>query len=112
VLHQFRYLGRILDNGDNDDDDHAEDRQLERARATKRGRIGRILSTRGANPRTMGYFYKVILLCNLYSYDCGTIDALPGNQDWIHVLIGVCGCRLVCDVPVSPKHFFVSYIVF
>jgi len=59
-MHNFQYLGRILDNGDNHD--RAKDRQLERLRA-ECGRIGRILlvSTRGANPRTMGSFYKDIV---------------------------------------------------
>jgi len=77
-MHQFQYLGHILDDGANDD--HAkEDRQLERARA-EWGRIGRILlvSTRGTNPRTMGYFYKAIVQYVLLLYH--------GSESWIRIM--------------------------
>ena len=55
---QFRYLGRILD--ENDDDNHALQRQLARAR-TKWGRIASVLRSQGVKPRAMGYFYKAIV---------------------------------------------------
>ena len=55
---QFRYLGRILD--ENDDDTHASSRQLGRARS-KWNRIGRVLRSEGMKPGAMGYFYKAIV---------------------------------------------------
>ena len=66
---QFRYLGRILDSGD--DDNHAALRQLARARE-KWGRIGKVLRCEGANPRIMGYFYKAIVQAVL----------LYGSESW------------------------------
>ena len=66
---QFRYLGRILD--DEDDDNHAAFRQLKRARE-KWGRIAGILNAEGANPKTMGYFYKAIVQAIL----------LYGSESW------------------------------
>jgi len=47
----FRYLGRILD--EIDDDSHALTRQLARARA-RWGRIASVLWSEGVNPRAMG----------------------------------------------------------
>jgi hypothetical protein len=56
---QFRYLGRILD--ENDNDTHALlIRQLARARS-KWNRMGRVLRSEGMKPRAMGYFYKAIV---------------------------------------------------
>ena len=66
---QFRYLGRILD--DEDDDNHAALRQLARARE-KWGRIGRVLQSEGVSPRVMGYFYKAIVQAVL----------LYGSESW------------------------------
>ena len=55
---EFKYLGRILE--ETDDDERAANRQLTRARA-RWGRIARILTIDGASPRVMGYFYKAII---------------------------------------------------
>jgi len=55
---KFKYLGRILE--ETDDDEHAANRQLTRARA-RWGRIAKILTIDGASPRVMGYFYKAII---------------------------------------------------
>jgi len=66
---QFKYLGRMLD--ENDNDDHAANRQLERARE-KWNRIGKVLSSQGVNARTMGYFYKAIVQTVL----------LYGSESW------------------------------
>ena len=67
---QFRYLGRILD--ENDDDTHASFRQLARAR-TKWNRIGRVLRSEGMKPRAMGYFYKAVVQAIL----------LYGSETWV-----------------------------
>ena len=66
---QFKYLGRILDSGDNDN--HAALRQLTRARE-KWGCIGKELQCEGANPRVMGYFNKAIVQAIL----------LYGSESW------------------------------
>jgi hypothetical protein len=55
---EFKYLGRILD--ESDDDWPALQSNLKKARA-KWGRIGRILSREQANPRVMATFYKAII---------------------------------------------------
>ena len=55
---EFKYLGRILE--ENDDDDHAALRQLARARE-KWGRMSRLLSTQCASLTTRGHFYKAII---------------------------------------------------
>ena len=55
---QFKYLGRILE--EKDDDNYAIDRQLSRAKA-KWARVGKLLSATTTNPRVRGYFYKAIL---------------------------------------------------
>ena len=67
---QFRYLGRILD--ENDDGNHALQRQLARAR-TKWGRIAAVLRSQGMKPRAMGYFYKAIVQTIL----------LYGSETWV-----------------------------
>lgn len=66
---QFKYLGRLLDESDNDD--HAANRQLQRARE-KWNRIGKVLSSQGVNAKTMGYFYKAIVQAVL----------LYGSESW------------------------------
>ncbi len=66
---KFKYLGRILE--ETDDDDHAANRQLTRARA-RWGRIAKILTIDGASPRVMGYFYKAIIQTVL----------LYGSESW------------------------------
>ena len=55
---EFKYLGRILEETDNNE--HAANRQLTRARA-RWGSIAKILTIDGASPRVMGYFYKAII---------------------------------------------------
>ena len=67
---QFRYLGRILD--EDDDDSFAAGRQLARARAKWR-RFGMVLRSEGVNPRAMGYFYKAVVQAVL----------LYGSETWI-----------------------------
>ena len=66
----FRYLGRVLD--ENDDDTHALTRQLARARA-RWGRIASVLRSEGVNPRAMGYFYKAVVQAIL----------LYGSETWV-----------------------------
>jgi hypothetical protein len=66
---EFKYLGRILE--ETDDDEHAANRQLTRARA-RWGRIAKILTIDGASPRVMGYFYKAIIQTVL----------LYGSESW------------------------------
>ena len=67
---RFRYLGRILD--ENDDDSHAIERQLSRAKA-RWGRIASVLRSEGVNSRTMGYFYKAVVQAVL----------LYGSESWV-----------------------------
>ena len=74
---EFKYLGRILE--ETDDDDHAANRQLTRARA-RWGRIAKILTIDGASPRVMGYFYKAIIQTVL----------LYGSESWT-LTIGMIG---------------------
>ena len=74
---KFKYLGRILE--ETDDDDHAANRQLTRARA-RWGRIAKILTIDGASPRVMGYFYKAIIQTVL----------LYGSESWT-LTIGMIG---------------------
>jgi hypothetical protein len=57
-VRQFRYLGRILN--EDDDDGHAARRQLARAR-TKWTRFGHVLQSDGVSPRVMAYFYKAVV---------------------------------------------------
>ena len=67
---EFKYLGRILN--EKDSDQPAIMYNLQRARE-KWGRIGRILSNRGANPKVMGTFYKTIVQSVL----------LYGSETWV-----------------------------
>ena len=69
-VRQFKYLGRILDEGD--DDSYAVLRQLDRAR-TKWGRFAVLLRKEGVEPRAMGYFYKAIVQAIL----------LYGSESWV-----------------------------
>ena len=55
---EFRYLGRILTN--NDDDNQAAARQLARAQQ-KWGRFSRVLTAESTSAKTRGYFYKAIV---------------------------------------------------
>mgnify|MGYP000270434644 FL=1 len=57
-VERFRYLGRILD--ENDDDRHALERQLARERV-RWGRVAQALRGQGLKSKAMGYFYKVIV---------------------------------------------------
>ena len=68
-VRQFKYLGRLLD--DRDDDDHAALRQLRRAR-DKWGRISQVLRTQNVSPRARGYFYKAVVQAIL----------LYGSETW------------------------------
>ena len=67
---EFKYLGRILDN--KDDDRPAINRNLNRARG-KWGSIGRILSKENAKPQAMASFYKAIVQSVL----------LYGSESWV-----------------------------
>jgi hypothetical protein len=69
-VEQFRYLGRILD--ENDDDTHASSRQLVRTRL-KWNRSGRVLRSEGIKTRAMWYFYKAIVQAIL----------LYGSETWV-----------------------------
>ena len=51
---QFWYLGRVLD--EKDDDSHAAGRQLVRAARDKWRRFGHVLKSERVSPRVMGYF--------------------------------------------------------
>jgi hypothetical protein len=67
---QFRYLGRMMD--EHDDDSHAMGRQLSRAR-TKWSRFAAVLRANGVKPRVMGYFYKAVVQAVL----------LYGSETWV-----------------------------
>ena len=67
---QFKYLGRVLE--ETDDDNYAIDRQLTRAKA-KWARVGKLLSVQTTDPRVRGYFYKAILQAVL----------LYGSESWV-----------------------------
>jgi exonuclease III len=69
-VREFKYLGRILDNHDNDLP--AVEQNLRKARQ-KWGRIGRILSKESAKPRVMASFYKAIIQSVL----------LYGAESWV-----------------------------
>ena len=66
---QFRYLGRVLD--ENDDDKHAACRQLARARDKWR-HFGHVLKSEGVSPRVIRYFYKAVVQAVL----------LYGSETW------------------------------
>ena len=67
---EFRYLGRILDNEDNDE--AAVQRNIARARQ-KWGMIGRILSQNHTSPQAMASFYNAIIQSVL----------LYGSESWV-----------------------------
>ena len=69
-VQEFKYLGRILH--EKDCDDSAINQNLKRAR-DRWGRIGRILSKKGANAKIMGIFYKTIVQSIL----------LYGSETWV-----------------------------
>jgi hypothetical protein len=69
-VREFKYLGRILENRDNDLP--AVEQNLRKARQ-KWGRIGRILSKESAKPRVMASFYKAIIQSVL----------LYGAESWV-----------------------------
>jgi hypothetical protein len=73
TVENFKYLGRILDN--NDDDRPAIKRNLTRARAAW-GRLGRILSKEGANSKAMASVYKTVVQAVL----------LYGAESWVLTL--------------------------
>lgn len=70
TVKSFRYLGRLLD--DRDDDRPAVARNLGRARQ-KWGSVARILSKQGARPKAMASFYKAIVMSIL----------LYGSESWV-----------------------------
>ena len=71
---QFKYLGRIL--SDDDDDIYAVEAQLKKARMTW-GRIGKVIKKRArSNPKLMSMFYKVIVqTVLLYGSESWTINS-------------------------------------
>ena len=70
-VNQFKYLGRILSN--KDDDMIAIEKQLMKAKMTW-GRIGKIIKRRtNSNPKIMSIFYKVIIQSVL----------LYGSESWV-----------------------------
>jgi hypothetical protein len=70
TVDQFKYLGRMLDNKDNDIP--AVEKNLQKARQ-KWGRISRILSKESADPRVMASFYKAVIQSVL----------LYGAESWV-----------------------------
>ena len=75
---EFKYLGRMMQ--DNDDDDAAYRRQLQRARQ-KWARFGQVLRKQEATPKVMGYFYKaVIQAVLLYGAETWARDQLRLRQ--------------------------------
>ena len=77
-VNRFRYLGRVLD--EDDDDVHAALRQLSRAKA-KWGRIGHVLRTEGTTPRVMDYFYKAgVQAILLYGSETWTVSSYVMQQ--------------------------------
>jgi hypothetical protein len=70
MIKQFKYLGRIL--SEDDTDDAAIKYNLQKA-CKKWGRIGKILSKKDANNKTMGSFYKAIIQSVL----------LYGSESWV-----------------------------
>ena len=70
-MNNFKYLGRILN--DNDNDLSAVEAQLTKARMTW-GRIGKVINKRsGSNIKIMSIFYKVIVQSVL----------LYGSESWV-----------------------------
>ena len=70
---EFKYLGRVVNNKDDDRPTMMEN--LKKARM-KWGRISRILSKDGANPKAMASFYKAIVQSVL----------LYGSESWVLTL--------------------------
>ena len=69
---EFKYLGRILH--ESEDDSYAATRQLNRARE-KWNRIARILTVQGVESRVKGYFYKdIIQAVLLYGSESSTLS--------------------------------------
>jgi hypothetical protein len=67
---EFRYLGRVVT--ENDSDAATISRSIQRARG-KWAKLGRLLTREGANPMSMGIFYKVIVQTVL----------LYGSESWV-----------------------------
>jgi hypothetical protein len=70
TVSEFKYLGRIL--SDDDSDEAAVARNLKRARQ-KWGMIGRVLSRKGADPKSMARFYMAVVQSVL----------LYGSETWV-----------------------------
>lgn len=70
---EFKYLGRVVENSDNDGP--AVNRNLTKARVAW-GRLGRILSQEGANPASMASVYKAVVQAVL----------LYGAESWVLTL--------------------------
>jgi hypothetical protein len=68
-VEEFKYLGRIVTDDDNDD--KAVDANLEKARK-KWGQVGKFLRSNDANPKLMATFYKAIVQAVL----------LYGSESW------------------------------
>ena len=70
MVSEFKYLGRVLAN--DDDDWPAVRANIRKARA-RWGQVARILSREGANAGTMAYFYKAVVQAVL----------LYGSESWV-----------------------------
>ena len=70
TVKEFKYLGRILN--DEDDDSAAVDQNLQRARCVW-ARFGKVLCRTGANPKQMAAFYKAVVQSVL----------LFGSETWV-----------------------------
>ena len=66
---QFKYLGRVLD--EDEDDNHAAPWQLKQAK-DKWGQLSAALKLQGADTRARGYFYKAVVQAVL----------LYGSESW------------------------------
>ena len=70
TVKEFKYLGRVVKN--NDDDWPAVNQNIKRARIAW-GKIGRILSREGAQPKAMASIYKAVVQAVL----------LYGSESWV-----------------------------
>jgi hypothetical protein len=94
-VQEFKYLGRILN--ENDCDDSAINQNLKRA-CERWGRIGRILSKKGANAKT-GIFYKTLVQSVL----------LYGSETWViskQMLRMLKSFRCRCARFITGKHIW------
>lgn len=93
---EFKYLGRIME--ENDDDQAAINRNLQKARQ-KWGMIGRIFAKKGANSKVMGSFYKTIIQSVL----------LYGSESWVisnHMMKSLRSFHRRCARFITGKHIY------